>query len=122
MHSGRGNRVAAASEGEPPLPPRHSLEQRRAERVILVNLPDQLRDVTTVPTEPARPAPAACGPEPHTTPTDCLEYVVVHEMVHHIERNHGPRFTKLMNRVMPNWSAQKDHLDNAPLAEEAWPR
>ena len=33
----------------------------------------------------------------------CLEYIVVHEMTHLLERNHGERFTKLMDKFMPDW-------------------
>lgn len=51
---------------------------------------------------------------------DCLEYIVVHEMAHHHETNHGPRFTKLMDSLMPNWRVLRDQLNAAPLAEEEW--
>lgn len=51
---------------------------------------------------------------------DCLEYVVVHEMTHHLERHHGARFTKLMDRFMPNWRLYRDQLNEAPLAGEVW--
>lgn len=45
----------------------------------------------------------------------CLEYVVVHEMVHLLERNHGDRFVALMNKFMPNWKFYKDELNRSPL-------
>jgi predicted metal-dependent hydrolase len=51
---------------------------------------------------------------------DCLEYIVVHEMTHHIERNHGERFSKLLDGFMPGWRSRRDQLNNAPLAEESW--
>jgi predicted metal-dependent hydrolase len=51
---------------------------------------------------------------------DCLEYIVVHEMTHLLERNHGERFTKLMDRHMPDWRSRRDQLNDAPLAEEDW--
>ncbi|MYQ92217.1 DUF45 domain-containing protein [Streptomyces sp. SID4946] len=54
-------------------------------------------------------------------PPACLEYIVVHEMVHYLERHHDDRFTKLMDRFMPNWRSLRDQLNNAPLAEEQWP-
>ncbi|MEA5551792.1 SprT family zinc-dependent metalloprotease [Anabaena cylindrica UHCC 0172] len=41
----------------------------------------------------------------------CLEYVVVHEMVHLLERNHGERFVALMNKFLPNWQFYKDELN-----------
>jgi predicted metal-dependent hydrolase len=51
---------------------------------------------------------------------DCLQYIVVHEMTHHHEPNHGTRFTKLMDRFMPRWRSVRDQLNNAPLADETW--
>lgn len=51
---------------------------------------------------------------------DCLEYIVVHEMTHYLERNHGERFTKLMDGFMPDWRARREQLNRAPLAEEGW--
>jgi predicted metal-dependent hydrolase len=50
----------------------------------------------------------------------CLEYVVVHEMAHLLERNHGERFTKLMDKFMPDWRSRRDQLNSAPLADEQW--
>jgi predicted metal-dependent hydrolase len=51
---------------------------------------------------------------------DCLEYVLVHEMTHYLERNHGERFTKLMDGFMPSWPARRDQLNDSPLAAERW--
>lgn len=51
---------------------------------------------------------------------DCLEYIVVHEMTHYFERNHGERFTKLMDKHLPDWRSRRDQLNEAPLAEEDW--
>ncbi|MFE7464602.1 M48 family metallopeptidase [Streptomyces sp. NPDC057499] len=53
-------------------------------------------------------------------PPACLEYIVVHEMAHYLERHHDDRFTKLMERSMPNWRSLRDQLNSAPLAEEQW--
>jgi hypothetical protein len=50
----------------------------------------------------------------------CLEYVVVHEMAHLLERNHGDRFAKLMDSMLPDWRARRDALNKAPLADEVW--
>ncbi len=50
----------------------------------------------------------------------CLEYVLVHELIHLIERNHTARFTELMDRHLPNWRARRDELNAAPLSHEAW--
>lgn len=51
---------------------------------------------------------------------DCLEYIVVHEMTHYLERNHGERFTKLMDELLPSWRSRRDHLNEAPLGHEDW--
>lgn len=51
---------------------------------------------------------------------NCLEYVVVHEMAHLLERSHGERFSKLMDGLMPDWRNRRDALNSAPLADEQW--
>ncbi|MBO0360770.1 M48 family metallopeptidase [Hymenobacter sp. BT186] len=40
----------------------------------------------------------------------CLEYVVVHELVHLHERLHNARFWGLMDQFMPEWRAYRDQL------------
>jgi len=50
----------------------------------------------------------------------CLEYVVVHEMTHLLERGHGERFTTLMDGFLPDWRSRRDELNAAPLADERW--
>lgn len=53
-------------------------------------------------------------------PASCLEYVVVHEMVHLIERRHNDRFWKLMDRFMPTWRYHRDELNRSPLTHADW--
>ena len=53
-------------------------------------------------------------------PASCLEYIVVHEMVHLLERNHNDRFRELMDRLMPQWRMHRDELNRAPLAHADW--
>jgi predicted metal-dependent hydrolase len=53
-------------------------------------------------------------------PVACLEYVLVHEMVHLHERNHTEQFEKWMDELLPNWPLQRDLLNHAPLAHEEW--
>jgi predicted metal-dependent hydrolase len=48
--------------------------------------------------------------------SECLEYLVVHELVHLREPNHGPRFRAIMDEVMPLWREHRDVLNEAPLA------
>ena len=53
-------------------------------------------------------------------PVACLEYVLVHEMVHLLERHHTERFQECMERLMPTWRLHRDALNRAPLAHEEW--
>lgn len=50
----------------------------------------------------------------------CLEYIVVHELTHFIERTHNDRFIELMDLHMPDWRERRDELNDAPLADEEW--
>lgn len=43
-------------------------------------------------------------------PPECLEYVVVHELCHLLERGHGPRFHALMDAFMPDWRQRRAQL------------
>ena len=47
-------------------------------------------------------------------PPYCLEYVVVHELVHLLERNHGDRFKAYMTQFMPDWRSRKEELNLYP--------
>lgn len=53
-------------------------------------------------------------------PPKCLEYILVHEMVHLLERRHTDRFRALMDGFMPSWRLYRDELNRAPLAHEDW--
>lgn len=41
----------------------------------------------------------------------CLEYIVVHEMVHLLERNHNERFRSYMDQFLPHWKSVKTELN-----------
>jgi predicted metal-dependent hydrolase len=53
-------------------------------------------------------------------PVDCLKYVVVHELVHLIERKHNERFIAMLDEHLPHWRSVREMLNSAPLAHEAW--
>ncbi|MGB3683115.1 MAG: SprT family zinc-dependent metalloprotease [Rubrobacteraceae bacterium] len=53
-------------------------------------------------------------------PPQCLEYVLVHEMVHLLERHHNDRFQAFMDQFMLQWRMYRDELNQAPLAQEKW--
>ena len=50
----------------------------------------------------------------------CLEYIVVHEMVHLLERHHNDHFTELMSRFMPQWKLHREELNRSALGHEEW--
>ncbi|MDO8252836.1 MAG: SprT family zinc-dependent metalloprotease, partial [Rhodoferax sp.] len=53
-------------------------------------------------------------------PVRCLEYIVVHELVHLLERKHSERFTALMDGFMPNWRVCRETLNSGVLGHEVW--
>lgn len=53
-------------------------------------------------------------------PIECLEYVLVHEMVHLHERYHNKRFKTFMDKFLPKWKTCRDILNRAPLGHEDW--
>lgn len=53
-------------------------------------------------------------------PSECLEYIVVHEMVHMFERHHGTRFIALMDQFLPQWRQYKDELNRLPVGHSDW--
>lgn len=48
-------------------------------------------------------------------PDQCIEYIIVHEMAHLLERNHNKNFIGIVNRYFPNWEVQKKILNELPL-------
>jgi predicted metal-dependent hydrolase len=53
-------------------------------------------------------------------PPECLEYVVVHELIHLLEPSHNARFVSLMDKFMPQWRHIRDELNRAPLGHVEW--
>ncbi len=53
-------------------------------------------------------------------PVSCLVYILVHEMVHLLEREHNDLFHALMDKFLPQWRTSRDELNRAPLAHETW--
>ena len=47
-------------------------------------------------------------------PAECIEYIVVHEMVHLLVRNHNQDFIILMDKFLPNWRSLKQRLNELP--------
>jgi len=53
-------------------------------------------------------------------PLHCLEYIVVHEMVHLLERHHNERFLAYMNKFIPQWKQYKRELNRFPVSHSEW--
>lgn len=53
-------------------------------------------------------------------PQPCLEYIIVHEMVHLLERHHNDRFITLMDKFLPNWKQLKTELNRLPVSHADW--
>jgi predicted metal-dependent hydrolase len=45
----------------------------------------------------------------------CIEYIVVHEMCHLLERGHGPKFKACMDKYLPDWRNLRKELNNTPV-------
>ena len=51
---------------------------------------------------------------------ECIEYIVVHEMAHLLERKHNAKFRAIMDTYLPNWRLVEVELTKRPLCYEAW--
>ncbi len=53
-------------------------------------------------------------------PFECLEYIIVHELVHLLERSHNDKFVKYMNEFMPKWKFYREELNRLPFSHVDW--
>lgn len=53
-------------------------------------------------------------------PPICLEYILVHELVHLHERHHNERFIQLMDQFMPKWRLHRNELNSLPIVHNDW--
>jgi len=53
-------------------------------------------------------------------PPACLEYIVVHEMVHLLERHHNDIFIAYMDKFLPQWRVLKAELNKSPISHSDW--
>lgn len=71
----------------------------------------------------------SCTPEPGyirlntdlaKKPPECLEYIVIHELVHLLEPTHNERFSALMDLYLPHWHHLRAQLNRLPVRHEEW--
>ena len=53
-------------------------------------------------------------------PLECLEFILVHELVHLIEPTHNDNFRAVLSKHLPTWKARRELLNSKPLAHEDW--
>ena len=53
-------------------------------------------------------------------PMECIEYIIVHEMVHLLERNHNEHFIAYMNKFLPQLRHLKVELNRLPVSHTEW--
>lgn len=53
-------------------------------------------------------------------PLECLEYIIVHELIHLIERSHNHKFVALMDKHMSDWRSRRDLLNKLPVRHYDW--
>jgi predicted metal-dependent hydrolase len=53
-------------------------------------------------------------------PEQCMEYIIMHEMVHLLERHHNERFLYYMDTYLPNWKQLKTELNELPVSHASW--
>ena len=53
-------------------------------------------------------------------PLPCLEYIIVHELVHLLERLHNERFLAYLDKFMPRWKHHREELNKLPVSHVDW--
>lgn len=53
-------------------------------------------------------------------PLECIEYIVVHELLHIIEPSHNQRFISLLDEFMPKWKFFREELNRMPFSHLDW--
>lgn len=53
-------------------------------------------------------------------PIESIEYILFHEMVHLIERNHNDKFISYMDEFLPKWKHLREDLNRSALGHVEW--
>ncbi len=51
---------------------------------------------------------------------NCLNYVVLHELTHLIERKHNEHFRDIVSSAMPNWKMYREELNEFISGDKEW--
>lgn len=125
----RGGYLEVAVETRTPAAVRDELERwfrERAGAVLparLTQMSEQLRWVKSVPPVSLRRMSrqwGSCSPSGRIalnvglirTPVECIDYVLLHELIHLKAHNHSPAFYRTLDRHLPEWQRIKTRLDS----------
>ncbi len=53
-------------------------------------------------------------------PVQCLEYIIIHELIHLLERHHNENFERYIDKFMPEWKSYREELNRLPLSHANW--
>ncbi len=53
-------------------------------------------------------------------PFHCIEYIIVHELAHLLERSHNGNFIAIMDHFLPEWKHLKNELNKLPISHLDW--
>lgn len=53
-------------------------------------------------------------------PIEYIEYILMHEMIHLIERKHNDQFIAYLNKFIPKWKHYKEELNRSALGYVDW--
>ena len=53
-------------------------------------------------------------------PENCLDFIIVHEMTHLLEKKHNDRFKVYMDKFLPRGRQYKEELNRTILSHESW--
>lgn len=124
----RGGYIEVALPARNPMAVREALNRWYRLRARLVfeerleAMTSSLRWIRTAPAMRLRTMKVqwgSCSPagrltlNPHLVkaPRECIDYVLLHELIHLKEHNHSQRFYRLLERHLPQWRREKERLD-----------
>ena len=124
----RGGYLEVAVSNRSPETVRHELEQwfqARAKEFLprrLAMMSERLKWVKAIPPLSIRRMSrqwGSCSPQGRIAlnaglvrvPRECIDYVLLHELIHLREHNHGPAFYRILDRHLPDWKRTKARLD-----------
>lgn len=55
-------------------------------------------------------------------PTECIDFVILHELCHLQEFNHSPAYYALLSKVLPDWQARRELLHRAVALPKGEPK